>query len=142
MVHKSICLPADQLTFFLTTWVESSYTIYKSLHFNLLIPLYLSPVIKQFALNKNRSGACVICFLVSTFSVCLFDYECCLSPTKNCAVVLVWFVCLISIFSVCLFDYECCLILTQSWKENDKQFNIETLNSSNLLPSCPIAHCI
>ena len=31
----------------------SSYTIYKSLHFNPLIPLYLSPVIKQLALNKK-----------------------------------------------------------------------------------------
>ena len=32
---------------------NSSYTIYKSLHFNPLIPLYLSPVIKQLALNKK-----------------------------------------------------------------------------------------
>ena len=32
---------------------NSSYTIYKSLHFNPIIPLYLSPVIKQLALNKK-----------------------------------------------------------------------------------------
>ena len=32
---------------------NSSYTIYKSLHFNPLIHLYLSPVIKQLALNKK-----------------------------------------------------------------------------------------
>ena len=77
---------------FMTTWVESSYTIYKSLCFNPLKPLYLSPVIKQLALNKN------------------------------CAVVLVWFVCLISIFSVCLFDYKCCLSLTQGYEMRTKSF--------------------